>query len=318
MKIKRSFCLSVCAVFIFAGIFAACNSSKKGITETPTSGLIKISADQTFEPIMEQEIDVFEGLYPKANIIPVYADEVDVITSLLQDSVRLAVTTRRLSPKEVETLNARKLYPKEVKIATDGVALIVNKANPDTLITMDQLRRILTGEVTEWNQVYPESKLGKLQLVFDNPNSSTVRFAIDSVCGGKPLSTGNVSALKTNQQVINYVAENPGAMGVIGVNWLGDRSDTTNLSFRQEIRVMAVSAEDVATPVNSYKPYQAYLYYGNYPLARSIYALLNDPRSGLPWGFTSFMTSDKGQRIILKSGLVPATQPVRIVHVKDE
>ena len=267
---------------------------------------------------MEQEIDVFEGLYPKANIIPVYADEVDVITSLLQDSVRLAVTTRRLSPKEVETLNARKLYPKEVKIATDGVALIVNKANPDTLITMDQLRRILTGEVTEWNQVYPESKLGKLQLVFDNPNSSTVRFAIDSVCGGKPLSTGNVSALKTNQQVINYVAENPGAMGVIGVNWLGDRSDTTNLSFRQEIRVMAVSAEDVATPVNSYKPYQAYLYYGNYPLARSIYALLNDPRSGLPWGFTSFMTSDKGQRIILKSGLVPATQPVRIVHVKDE
>ena len=84
------------------------------------------------------------------------------------------------------------------------------------------------------------------------------------------MSTGNVSALKTNQQVINYVAENPGAMGVIGVNWLGDRSDTTNLSFRQEIRVMAVSAEDVATPVNSYKPYQAYLYYGNYPLARSI------------------------------------------------
>ena len=81
---------------------------------------------------------------------------------------------------------------------------------------------------------------------------------------------------------------------------------------------MAVSAEDVATPVNSYKPYQAYLYYGNYPLARSIYALLNDPRSGLPWGFTSFMTSDKGQRIILKSGLVPATQPVRIVRVKDE
>ena len=200
MKIKRSFCLSVCAVFIFAGIFAACNSSKKkGITETPTSGLIKISADQTFEPIMEQEIDVFEGLYPKANIIPVYADEVDVITSLLQDSVRLAVTTRRLSPKEVETLNARKLYPKEVKIATDGVALIVNKANPDTLITMDQLRRILTGEVTEWNQVYPESKLGKLQLVFDNPNSSTVRFAIDSICAGKPLSK-NLNAQDNNEK----------------------------------------------------------------------------------------------------------------------
>ena len=155
-------------------------------------------------------------------------------------------------------------------------------------------------------------------MVFDNKNSSTVRFAIDSICGGKPLAEGNVSALKTNQQVIDYVAKNPDAMGVIGVNWLGNRSDTTNLSFREEIRVMSVSAEDIATPANSYKPYQAYLFYGNYPLARSIYALLNDPRSGLPWGFASFMTSDKGQRIILKSGLVPATQPVRIVHVKDE
>ena len=118
--------------------------------------------------------------------------------------------------------------------------------------------------------------------------------------------------------MINYVAQNPDAIGVIGVNWLGNRSDTTNLSFREEIRVMAVSAEDVATPGNSYKPYQAYLYYGNYPLARPIYAILNDPRNGLPWGFTSFMTSDKGQRIILKSGLVPATQPIRVVHVNGE
>lgn len=77
--------------------------------------------------------------------------------------------------------------------------------------------------------------------------------------------------------------------------------DTTNLSFRDEIRVMSVSADDIATPQNSYKPYQAYLYYGNYPLARPIYVLLNDPRNALPWGFASFLTSDRGQRIILKS-----------------
>ena len=304
MKIKRSFCLSVCAVFILAGIFAACNSSKKkGITETPTSGLIKISADQTFEPIMEQEIDVFEGLYPKANIIPVYADEVDVITSLLQDSVRLAVTTRRLSPKEV-------------KIATDGVALIVNKANPDTLITMDQLRRILTGEVTEWNQVYPESKLGKLQLVFDNPNSSTVRFAIDSICAGKPLSK-NLNAQDNNENVIDYVSEVPNAIGVIGASWIGNKNDSTRLSFSDRITVMGVSRDDVAYPSNSYQPYQAYLAMGLYPLTRDVYIITTDPKSGLPSGFTTFVGSDKGQRIILKTGIVPATQAIRIVNVRE-
>ena len=299
-------------------VLSACNSKSKGPTDTYSSGVVSIAADESFEPIIQEEIEVFESLYPLAGIVPRYTTEVEAINLLLKDSVRLAIATRTLTKEEMNSFHSRKFFPREIKLATDGLALIVNRANPDSLLSVRDFRRILTGEVKNWKEVNPNSRLKGIQVVFDNKNSSTVRFAMDSICGGKELAEGNVSALKTNQQVIDYVANNPDAMGVVGVNWLGNRSDTTNLSFREEIRVMSVSAEDVATPANSYKPYQAYLFYGNYPLARSIYALLNDPRSGLPWGFASFMTSDKGQRIILKSGLVPATQPVRIVHVKDE
>lgn len=78
---------------------------------------------------------------------------------------------------------------------------------------------------------------------------------------------------------------------------------------------MAVSREDIATIENSYKPYQAYIALNNYPLCRNIYAILNDPRNGLASGFASFLTSDRGQKIILKTGIVPATQPVRIVNI---
>jgi len=261
---------------------------------------------------------VFEGLFPLAGIVPRYTTEVDAINQLLKDSVRLAITTRTLTPEEMNSFHSRKFFPREIKLATDGLALIVNRQNADSLISVRDIRRILTGQVQKWKELYPASGLGDIQLVFDNKNSSTVRFAVDSICKGAPLSDKDVKALKTNQQVIDYVAHTPDAIGVIGVNWLGNRSDTTNLSFRDEIRVMSVSADDVATVENSYKPYQAYLYYGNYPLARPIYVLLNDPRNALPWGFASFLTSDRGQRIILKSGLVPATQPVRIVDVKDE
>ena len=81
---------------------------------------------------------------------------------------------------------------------------------------------------------------------------------------------------------------------------------------------MSVSNEAKATPENSYKPFQAYLFYGYYPLTRNIFIIVNDPRSALPTGLTSFLTSDRGQRIILKSGLLPATQPIRVVHIKDE
>lgn len=305
-------------IVLLAALGACRSKSKEGSADTYSSGVIAIAADESFGPIIQEEIDVFESLYPLAGIVPRYLTEVEAINLLLKDSVRLAIATRTLTEEELNSFHSRRFYPREIKLATDALALIVNRANPDSLLSVRDFRRILTGEVKTWRQVNPSSCLQDIQVVFDNKNSSTIRFAIDSVCGGKPLAAENVSALRNNPQVIDFVAKNPAAIGVIGVNWLGNRSDTTNLSFREEIRVMAVSADDVATPANSYKPYQAYLYYGNYPLARSIYALLNDPRNALPWGFTSFMTSGKGQRIILKSGLVPATQPVRIVHVKDE
>lgn len=299
-------------------LLSACQSkSKDGQTDTYTSGVIAIAADESFQPIVQEEIDVFEGLTPLAGIVPRYVTEVEAVNLLLKDSLRLAITSRRLTPEEMNSFNSRKFFPQEIKIATDGLALITNRSNPDSLITVNQLRSILTGEAKQWKDIYPSSRLGDISLVFDNKNSSTVRFAVDSICKGDPLSP-QVKALKTNREVIDYVVQTPDAIGVIGVNWLSDRNDSTGLSFSREVQVMAVSAAPKATPENSFKPYQAYLYYGDYPLTRSIYALLNDPRSALPWGFASFLASDRGQRIILKSGLVPATQPVRVVNIKDE
>ena len=191
--------------------------------------------------------------------------------------------------------------------------------NPDTLISVKDIRRILTGETQRWKDIYPNSKLDDIYLVFDNQNSSTVRYAVDSICNGKPLDNKKVYALKTNPEVIDFVAKTPEAIGVVGVNWLTNHSDSTHLSFRDEVRVMSVSAEDEARVDNSYKPFQAYLYYDDYPLARPIYILLNDPRNGLSWGFSNFLQSDRGQRIILKAGLLPEVLRSYIsVNVNEE
>jgi len=304
-----------CLLFILA-LVSCQTTGKDKFTDTLTEGVIPITVDENLRPIIQEELDVFESLYPKAGIVPTYTNEVDAINLLLKDSVRLAIATRPLSVNEEASLVSKKFAPRSYKLATDGIALIINNRNSDSLITVSQIKKILTGKSINWNEIYPGSKLGQIQLVFDNQNSSTVRFAIDSICKGEPLSN-KMSALKTNPDVIDYVSKTPNAIGVIGVNWLGNRKDTTNLSFKSEVRVMAVSSEDEATAGNSYKPFQAYLFYGYYPLTRSIFIILNDPRSSLPSGLTTFLTSDKGQRIILKSGLVPATQPVRIVHIKD-
>ena len=316
MKRGRQFLLLAVGTAL---VLAACKQKPKdGRTDTYTSGTVAIAADESFQPIVQEEIDVFEALYPLADIVPHYVTEVEAVNLLLKDSLRLAITSRRLTPEEKYSFNSRKFFPQEIKIATDGLALITNLDNPDSLISVDAIRGILTGEKKRWKDIYPDSPLTEeIQLVFDNKNSSTVRFAIDSICHGQEL-TGNVSALKTNKEVINFVSKNRGAMGIVGVNWLSDRNDSTGLSFNKEIRVMSVSHSTQPTIENSFKPYQAYLYYGDYPLARDIYALVNDPRNGLCWGFSGFLTSYRGQLIIQKSGLLPATQAVRIVNVKNE
>lgn len=291
---------------------------KDGRTDTYSSGSVAIAVDAGFQPILEEERTVFEALNPAATLRPHYLTEVDAVNLLLRDSVRLAITSRRLTPQEMESMHSRKFFPQEIRLATDGLALIVNRQNNDTLISTADIRRILTGKATRWSDLYPHSsRRGDLTLVFDNRNSSTVRFAIDSICRGEPLAETRVKALRTNREVIDYVKRTPDAIGIVGVNWLSDRNDSTGLTFYKEVHVMSVSTEPVATPENSYKPYQAYLYYGKYPLARPLYILLNDPRNGLSWGFGTFLTTDRGQRIILKSGLVPATQPVRVVNIND-
>ena len=174
--------------------------------------------------------------------------------------------------------------------------------------------------MTRWDQIYPHSDKGEITVVFDNRRSSTVHYVEDSILGGKPITSPNVFAVNKTADVVTYVEKHKGAIGIIGSNWLNDQRDTTNLTFRKEVRPMAVTNLDVANVRNSWKPYQYYFYNGNYPLVRTLYILLNDTHMGLPTGFKNFIISqDRGQMVILKAGLLPAygNLTIRSVHVTD-
>ncbi len=285
-------------------------------SDTPTTGIIKIGVDETFKPVAEAELFVFGELYKYAKITPVYCPENECFRLLMADSVHMIIASRPLQKDEMELFSKKHIIPREIKIATDAVALIVNPANTDTLLSLDDLKDIFTGRITDWKQLNSLSKQEKINVVFDNKNSSIVRFAIDSICQGRKLSA-NLYALDSNLDVVGYVANHANALGLIGVSWISDRDDTTQLSFLKKIRVIALSDLKPATGNNSYQPFQAYIYQGSYPLSRNVYAINAEPRNGLATGFTSFLASDKGQRIILKSGILPATQTVRLVNIRD-
>ena len=301
---------------LILGLLLSCNNKpKNGRTDTYSSGSVSFASDESFSPIIEEQLDIFESMYPEAKVKPIYTNELDAVNMLMTENVWLAITTRAFTPKEKKNLQDRKFMPRAIPLAYDGLALIVNNANPDTCISVKDIKRILGGEVKNWKDVFPTSKLGEFDVVFDNAKSSTVHYCADSILGGKPINSPNITAVKKSEEVVNYVSKHENALGVIGSNWLNDKRDTTNVTFNKNIRVVSVSRLDKATPMNSWKPYQYYIFNGNYPLVRTIYALLNDPRNGLPWGFSSFMQSPKGQLIFFKAGLLPVRGELNIREV---
>lgn len=304
-------------LFVAVLILSSCNRGNSSkVFDTPTSGVIIMAADESFAPIIKEEIDLFEYRYPNASIIPIYAPEVEVMDLLLTDSVKLAISTRDFTQQEKELVRSKKMRPTSFKIAKDAIALIINKSNPDSMLTVKQVKDILTGKITSWSEINPKSKLKELSLTFDNKNSSTVRFALDSICKGEPLADKNIYAQGTNEKVIDYVAATPGAIGVIGASWIGNENDSTNLSFNQRVKVVALSRDGVATAANSYQPYQAYIALDYYPFTRYVYVLDTSSRTGLARGFSNFLASDKGQLIVFKAGMIPTTQQVRVKPVK--
>jgi phosphate transport system substrate-binding protein len=297
-------------------IASGCTNRSQGYSDTPTTGNIKIAADETFAPIMESQIQVFQAIYHFAQITPLYLSEADAFKALLIDSVRMVVASRKLNPSEEAFFKAKKIFPKQTLIAADAITLVVNPENTDSLMSVNDIKDILNGNVKNWRQLQSTSKLGKMQVVFDNQGSSTVRYMLDSIMHGDKLSP-ELTALTYNKDVVDYVAKNKNAIGIIGVNWVSDHSDSTSMSFLNKVKIVRLSKEAKATLDNSYKPYQAYIAQHVYPFIRYLYVINAEPRTGLASGFAAFIASDRGQRIILKSGILPATQPLRIIHIRD-
>jgi phosphate transport system substrate-binding protein len=304
-------------IFISLSLFFGCGRiNRNPYSDTPTTGIIKIGVDETFKTIMEAELMVFGEIYKYAKITPVYTTEEQCVKMLLDDSVRLIITYRPLYESEKELFRKQQIFPHELKIAKDAIAVIVNPENADTLLSMNELKGILTGEIRQWDQIGKKSSGGEIDLIFDNKKSSILQYVIDSVSHVDALPK-HAYAMDSTVDVVNFVARHRNAMGFIGVSLVSDSDDSTQLSFLKQIKVVSLSRSDNPTPDNSYKPYQAYIYQGDYPLTRVVYAINAEPRNGLATGFTSFLASDRGQRIILKSGIVPAIAPIRIVNVRD-
>ncbi len=298
-------------------ILICCSCHPKSFKDenTPTTGKLNLGVDESYKLLLDTELYTFLSIYSNAHIYTVYKPELDILKDFLNDSLQVMVTSRKLTSDEEKYLNSKRIFSKTTLIAYDAVTLIVNTSNPDSLIRYNDVKGIFTGDINNWHQLNPKSKPSDLKVVFDSEKSGNVRYFVEKFKLPNKLP-GTCYAVNSNEEVVNYVQKHSNALGILSVNWVSDKNDSLSGSFLKRIKVVAISSEYNSDGEDFYRPYQGYIADKSYPFIRDVYMISREYYLGLGSGFIAFVAGETGQRIILKSKLVPATMPVRFVHLK--
>jgi phosphate transport system substrate-binding protein len=315
IKAFSKFVLFLSGVSLFLFTTSCGGGTDQKNTDTPTAGKIKVGVDDSYRLLVEAEVYAFEAMYKYAVIDTVYKTEADVINDFMNDSLPLIIVNRKLTEQQVAYLRERQYIPKTTKVAIDAIALIVNNENPDTTMFFQNVKDIFQGKITSWGQINKKSKLKELAVVFDNFKSGNPRYFKEKF--GLDSFPSTCFAAQSNSEVINYVEKNKNAVGVISVNWISDPADTISHNFLKRFKVVGIAMEGDNDPgTKFYRPFPGYIAEGSYPFTRDVYCINRQPYTGLAHGFSSFIAGEKGQFIVLHSGLVPAAMPVRLVEIK--
>jgi len=278
---------------------------EKELPDTKNRGSINVSADESFKPIIDAMVKVYESNYPGTTIKVQYKPEADCLKDLQVDSVRMIIATRRYNENENDfIIDSLKIGPESMIVARDAIAVIVNPGSPYVQFSMKDIVEILKGRFSK-----------NLIPVFDGVKAtSTVRFIIDSVLRGDTL-THLAMAARSSEAVVDYVSKNANVVGFIGVSWIGNPEDTQQVSFLKKVRMVPI--ENPLVPGKFVLPSQANIFGKRYPMVRDLVYILKENHKGLGHGFADFMSGEIGQLIFRRAYLMPAqknfgVRPVRI------
>ena len=296
-------------IFLLFFILSACGTNKIDPNlDTRSKGKINISADESFKPVIEAQVQVYEADYPDVKLNVQYKPEADCVNDLLVDSVRMIIVTRYVDKDEKRFLeDSLKISPDQMTMAYDAIAVITHPDEEIHRFTLNDIKEILQGKFRK-----------NLIPVFDGLKAtSTVRFIVDSVLRGDSL-TSKALAARSSEEVVEYVSKNPAAIGFIGISWIGNKDDAQQQSFLTKVRLAELECKGL--PGQYVQPIQVNIYNGLYPLKRGLVFILKEKYKGLGHGFSNFMMSERGQLIFRRAYLVPGYLPfiVRPTRLRDE
>lgn len=276
--------------------------------ETATRGYIKVSSAEVAFPYIEKSAVKFQQIYNDAFVDVSRTTSREALVELAEGRSRMAVMSREPNDKEIEALSAgdRKFVIREV--AHDALVVILHGDNLVNELTVEQLKGIYTGEITNWREV-GGGDLRIRPLVRDR-NSGTYEVFQNSVLDGEEYSSA-VFPCSTMVSLTSIAGNAPGAIGITGLLM------TTSPSTMGYFKAIRIGEGENG---RFYLPTQDKIHTERYPLRRPMvlcYFKNSFAEVNLVSGFVTFLTAVKGQQIAIDEGLVPATMPVRVVKLAE-
>jgi phosphate transport system substrate-binding protein len=219
------------------------------------------------------------------------------LSSLMSGSCDVAMSSRNIKEKEIALAKQKGVDPSEIKVALDGLAVVVHPANPVGKLTMDQLAGIFTGRITSWNEVGGQNE--KIVVLSREVNSGThVYFKEHVLRKGDPASEAEFAPgalmLSSSQAIADEVAGNSAAIGYFGMGYISEKHKPVAIAKDAESEYVEPTIENVLN--------------NSYPISRPLLLYTNGLPQGLVKKFIDFALSKEGQEIVLATDFVPVNK----------
>ncbi|MDK2832004.1 MAG: phosphate transport system substrate-binding protein [Methanolobus sp.] len=247
---------------------------------------IYIKGSDTILPVSNAESQAFMELYPQEQVIVIGGGSSLGIASFIDGEVEIAMASRKIKDTEIENAINKGINPVETVIAWDGIAVIVNQNNSFNSLTIEQLKKIYTGEVTNWKELGGQDE--EIEVLVRDTSSGTYAFFKEHVLEDEDYSSEAITEPNT-EAIVQTVASDSAAIGYIGLAYADS----------------SVKMLGLETSEGVFHPEQESILQGEYPLARPLQYYTDGEPEGDIGRYINFVLSEQGQSIIKEIGYLP-------------
>jgi len=319
---------AVAVLAVFAWVGNGCNQTQQYAGYQDSVRVLKLYADASFGTLVQELKQAYEARYPKARIELTLASEAEVIAQFQEGKADQVLLARSFPAEEIEVLKAQEIYLNWWYIADEAIAVVLHPDNPDSILSLQQLEDIFTGKTTTWQQLDPHPLLkdkpkavwagtnDAIVLAFDSKQPGVMNYLADSVFNGQKPGKGKFFGQDDAKALLAYVAETPGAVGLLNAHFLYYADAPTAGLPVQKVRVAKVSKKPDSPAV---KPIPQFVWEGAYPLVRKVFLLSRTTEVNLGAGFAKYaMDTNTGQKLINNIGMAPAEGLTRLVRYESK